>query len=112
LTDRGTSFGYNYLVTDLRAVPIMQRTGYPVCFDATHSQQIPGGHGASSGGTREFVATLARAAVAAGADAIFCEVHETPAESKVDPDTHLAVDELERLLEELVAIRRAMAMRA
>ncbi len=108
LTDRGTSFGYNALVSDLRGIPIMQRTGYPVCFDATHSQQVPGGHGGSSGGQREFIAPLARAAVAAGADAVFCEVHETPAESKVDPDTHLAVDEMIALLEDLVAIKRVV----
>ncbi|HVY60160.1 MAG TPA: 3-deoxy-8-phosphooctulonate synthase [Planctomycetota bacterium] len=108
LTDRGTSFGYNTLVNDMRGISIMQRTGYPVCFDATHSVQVPGGHGTSSGGQREFVAPLARAAVAAGADAVFCEVHENPAESLVDPDTHLEVGAMIALLEDLVAIQGAL----
>jgi 2-dehydro-3-deoxyphosphooctonate aldolase (KDO 8-P synthase) len=108
LTDRGTSFGYNTLVNDMRAVPIMQGTGYPVCFDATHSVQIPGGHGTSSGGQREFVAPLARAAVAAGADGVFFEVHEDPKSSKVDPDTHLTLEELDAVLNELVAIKQVL----
>lgn len=106
LTERGTSFGYRMLVNDLRAIPMMQETGYPVCYDATHSQQIPAGHGASSGGMRDMIAPMARAAVAAGADACFFEIHEDPASSKVDPDTHLAIEDLERLLPVLVEIKR------
>lgn len=106
LTERGTSFGYRMLVSDLRSIPIMQQTGFPVCYDATHSQQIPAGHGRSSGGMREMIAPMARAAVAAGADGVFFEIHEDPAASKVDPDTHLEVSELERLLEALVAIKK------
>jgi 2-dehydro-3-deoxyphosphooctonate aldolase (KDO 8-P synthase) len=111
LCDRGTSFGYNTLVSDLRGIPIMQRTGYPVVYDATHSQQSPGGRGGSSGGDRDMIAPLARAAVAAGADGVFFEVHEDPATSLVDPDTHLEVGDLERLLAQLVAIKRVVAPR-
>jgi 2-dehydro-3-deoxyphosphooctonate aldolase (KDO 8-P synthase) len=106
LTERGTTFGYRMLVNDLRAIPIMQETGYPVCYDATHSQQIPAGHGSASGGLRDMIAPMARAAVAAGADAVFFEIHEDPATSKVDPDTHLAIEDLERLLPVLVEIKR------
>jgi len=109
LTDRGTSFGYNALVSDMRAIPIMQGTGYPACYDATHSQQVPGGHGTSSGGNRDMIAPMSRAAVAAGADACFFEVHEDPASSLVDPDTHLEIGELERLLAQLVEIKRIVA---
>jgi 2-dehydro-3-deoxyphosphooctonate aldolase (KDO 8-P synthase) len=107
LTERGTTFGYRMLVNDLRAIPIMQASGYPVCYDATHSQQIPAGRGGSSGGVREMIGPMARAAVAAGADGCFFEVHEDPASSKVDPDTHLPIDALEPLLVQLVAIKRA-----
>ncbi len=109
LTDRGTSFGYNMLVTDLRAIPIMQRTGYPVCYDASHAQQLPSGHGGRSGGMGEMIPIMARAAVAAGVDGLFFECHEDPAQAPVDRDTHIALDALEALLEELVRIRAAMA---
>ena len=78
LTDRGVTFGYNNLVVDMRAVPIMKETGYPVVFDATHSVQLPGGEGTSSGGERQYAPTLAKAAIAAGADALFLEVHPNP----------------------------------
>ena len=78
LTERGASFGYNNLVVDMRSFPVMRSFGYPVVFDATHSVQIPGGQGTSSGGQREFVETLSRAAVATGIDGIFMEVHESP----------------------------------
>ena len=78
LTDRGVTFGYNNLVVDMRAIPIMKETGYPVVFDATHSVQLPGGEGTSSGGERQYAPTLAKAAIAAGADALFLEVHPNP----------------------------------
>ena len=84
LTDRGVTFGYNNLVSDMRAIPIMQKIGYPVVFDATHSVQLPGGAGESSSGEREFVETLAKSAVAAGVDALFFEVHPDPDNAKCD----------------------------
>ncbi len=111
LTDRGTSFGYHMLVSDLRGIRQMQETGYPVCYDASHSQQMPSGHGGRSGGMGEMIAPMSRAAVAAGADAVFFEVHPNPPESKVDPDTHLPLADLEPLLEDLIAIRRIVAAR-
>src|SRR5207244_7376521 len=79
LTERGTSFGYQNLVVDMRSFPILQRTGYPVVFDVTHSVQIPGGQGRSSGGQPEFIEPLARAGVAAGVDGIFLEIRDNPA---------------------------------
>ncbi|MHC4391660.1 MAG: 3-deoxy-8-phosphooctulonate synthase [Planctomycetota bacterium] len=112
LTDRGTSFGYNMLVSDLRGLRIMQETGYPVCYDASHSQQLPSGHGGSSGGMGEMIGPMARAAVAAGADAVFFEVHPEPPKSKVDPDTHLPLADLPSLLEALIAIKRVVAASA
>ena len=78
LTDRGTSFGYNNLVTDFRSIPIMQEFGYPVVFDATHSVQMPGSNGDSTGGDRRFVPLLAKSAMAAGADVLFFEIHPDP----------------------------------
>ncbi len=101
LTDRGTSFGYNNLVSDMRAIPIMRQFGFPVCFDASHSVQLPGGLGTSSGGQREFIPTLAKAAVAAGCDAIFIEAHENPAQAKSDAATVMPYDALEKLLRQL-----------
>jgi 2-dehydro-3-deoxyphosphooctonate aldolase (KDO 8-P synthase) len=101
LTDRGTSFGYNNLVSDMRAIPIMRQFGFPVCFDASHSVQLPGGLGSSSGGQREFIPTLAKAAVAAGCDAIFIEAHENPAQAKSDAATVMPYDALEKLLKQL-----------
>ncbi len=101
LTERGASFGYNNLVTDMRALPIMRSFGYPVVFDATHSVQLPGGMGAASGGQREFVAPLARAAVAAGIDALFMEVHEDPDRALCDGPNSVALDDIKSLLTKL-----------
>ncbi len=98
LTDRGASFGYNNLVSDMRSIPIMQRFGFPVCFDASHSVQLPGGLGTSSGGQREFIPTLTLAAVAAGANCLFIESHPDPASAKSDRETVLPFDALEALL--------------
>lgn len=97
LTDRGVSFGYNNLVVDMRAIPIMQETGYPVVFDATHSVQLPGGAGECSGGERKYVATLAKAAIAAGADALFFEVHPNPDKALCDGPNMLYLDKTEDL---------------
>ena len=97
LTDRGCSFGYNNLVVDFRAVPIMQSFGYPVVFDATHSVQLPGANGTSSGGDRRFVPTLAKAAVAAGANALFFEVHPEPDKAKCDGPNMIPLDKAEEL---------------
>ena len=82
LTDRGTTFGYNNLVCDMRAIPIMQKLGVPVCFDATHAVQLPGAQGDSSGGEREFIPVLAKAALAAGANCLYMEAHPDPAKAK------------------------------
>jgi len=105
LTDRGASFGYNRLVSDMTAIPIMQQSGCPVLFDATHSVQTPGGEKTHSGGDREMVPFLARAAVAAGADGVFIEVHPTPEKARSDAATQLPLAQLERLLTILVDIR-------
>lgn len=98
LTDRGTSFGYNNLVSDFRSIPIMQGFGFPVCFDASHSVQLPGGLGTASGGQREFIPTLAKCAVAAGCNALFIEAHPDPAKAKSDAATVLPFEELKTLL--------------
>jgi 2-dehydro-3-deoxyphosphooctonate aldolase (KDO 8-P synthase) len=98
LIDRGVTFGYNNLVSDMRAIPIMQKSGVPVCFDATHSVQLPGGNGVSSGGQREFIPTLAKAAIAAGADCLFMESHPDPDNAKSDRDSVLAFKDLPELL--------------
>jgi 2-dehydro-3-deoxyphosphooctonate aldolase (KDO 8-P synthase) len=108
LTERGTMFGYNNLVVDFRGIKIMQDMGYPVIFDATHSIQLPGGAGKSSGGQREFAPILARAAVAAGVDGIFMEVHPEPDRALCDGPNSLKLDTLEELLLQLIAIRKAM----
>jgi len=108
LTDRGTSFGYNNLVSDMRAIPIMQGLGYPVCYDATHSVQLPGGRGSSSGGQREFVETLAKASIAAGADCLFLEAHPNPKEAMSDRESQVPFDELEALLVKLLRISEAV----
>ena len=108
VTERGSSFGYNNLVADLRSLPLLAATGCPVVFDATHSVQRPGGQGTASGGDREFVAPLARAAVAAGVDAIFMEVHEDPDRALSDGPTSVPLTALPALLRELVAIDRAL----
>ncbi len=104
LCDRGASFGYNTLVSDMRALPIMARTGYPVMFDATHSVQAPGGHGDSSGGDRDFAPVLARAAVAVGVAAVFAEAHDDPANAPSDGAIMLPLDWIAPLLAKLVAI--------
>jgi 2-dehydro-3-deoxyphosphooctonate aldolase (KDO 8-P synthase) len=97
LTERGTFFGYNNLVVDFRSIPRMKRFGFPVVFDATHSVQLPGGSGSSSGGNREFVPDLAKAAVAAGADGIFMEVHPDPDSALCDGPNSLPLDEIKPL---------------
>ncbi len=104
LTERGTTFGYNNLVTDFRSLAIMRATGYPVVFDATHSVQQPGGLGNASGGKREYVPLLARCAVAAGCDAIFMEVHKNPEKALSDGPNMLPLKQLEGVLKELKAI--------
>ena len=104
LTERGASFGYNMLVSDFRALPIMAKTGYPVVFDATHSVQLPGGQGGSSGGQAEFVPPLSRAAVAVGVAAVFIETHEEPSRSPSDGPNMVRLDEMEGLLRRLKAI--------
>ncbi len=105
LTERGASFGYNTLVSDMRALPIMAReTGLPVVFDATHSVQQPGGQGTSSGGQREFVETLARAAVAVGVAAVFIETHEDPDNAPSDGPNMVPLDRFEELMRRLMAI--------
>ncbi len=101
LTERGVSFGYNTLVSDMRALPIMAKTGCPVVFDATHSVQQPGGLGGASGGQREFVETLASAAVAVGIAALFTEVHQDPDNAPSDGPCMLRLDGLEKLLTKL-----------
>jgi 2-dehydro-3-deoxyphosphooctonate aldolase (KDO 8-P synthase) len=98
LTDRGATFGYNNLVSDMRAVPIMQSLGVPVCFDATHSVQLPGGQGDSSGGQREFIPVLAKAAIAAGANCLFIESHPDPKNAKSDAASVMDFKELPELL--------------
>jgi len=108
LCDRGTSFGYNMLVSDMRALPIMAQTGYPVIFDATHSVQLPGGQGTSSGGQRQFVAPLARAAVAVGVAGLFVEVHEDPDTAPSDGPNMIPLNELPHLLKTLHVIDAAI----
>ena len=92
ITERGASFGYNNLVVDFRAFPIMRSFGYPVIFDVTHSLQLPGGHGSSSGGQREFAEPLARAAVAVGVDGLFFEVHPEPEKALCDGPNMIKLD--------------------
>jgi len=106
VTERGSSFGYNTLVTDMRALPIMAETGCPVIFDATHSVQQPGGQGTSSGGDRRFVPVLARAAVAVGVAGIFIETHENPDRAPSDGPNMLPLKDFEPLMAELMAIDR------
>jgi 2-dehydro-3-deoxyphosphooctonate aldolase (KDO 8-P synthase) len=106
LCERGASFGYNTLVSDMRSLKIMAETGYPVMYDATHSVQQPGGLGTSSGGQREFVAPLARAAVAVGVAAIFIETHETPDLAPSDGPNMVPLDEMPALLKNLVSFDR------
>jgi 2-dehydro-3-deoxyphosphooctonate aldolase (KDO 8-P synthase) len=104
ITERGTMFGYNNLVVDFRGFMIMRQTGYPVIFDATHSVQLPGGAGTSSGGQREYAPILARAAVAAGVDGIFMEVHPDPDQALCDGPNSLKLDTIYDLLSQLKSI--------
>ncbi len=110
LTERGVMFGYNNLVVDFRGIRIMQATGCPVIFDATHSVQLPGGAGSSSGGQREHAPTLARAAVAAGADGVFFEVHPQPDRALCDGPNSLPLDGLRPLFEQLAAIHKIVTI--
>ena len=104
VTERGTSFGYNTLVSDMRSLPIMAKNGYPVIFDATHSVQQPGGQGDKSGGQREFVEYLSRAAVAVGVAGIFMEVHQDPDNAPSDGPNMIPLSYLENLLKQLIEI--------
>jgi 2-dehydro-3-deoxyphosphooctonate aldolase (KDO 8-P synthase) len=109
LTERGTTFGYHDLVVDMRSIPEMKSLGFPVVFDASHSVQKPGGAGAASGGERRFIPVLARAAVAAGADGLFIEVHDDPNQARSDKDNSLSINDLESLCRDL--LRLTMALR-
>ena len=104
ITERGASFGYNTLVSDMRALPIMAKFGYPIVFDATHSVQQPGGMGEKSGGQREFVPYLARAAIAVGVGAVFMETHEDPDNAPSDGPNMVPLSEIKNLLKQLVSI--------
>ncbi len=106
--ERGVSFGYNNLVSDMRSLAVMRETGAPVVFDATHSVQLPGGQGSSSGGQREFVPVLARAAVAAGVSGLFMETHPNPAEALSDGPNAWPLGQMESLLEVLASLDRAV----
>ncbi|MCG6928917.1 MAG: 3-deoxy-8-phosphooctulonate synthase [Desulfofustis sp.] len=108
LVERGACFGYNNLVVDMRSLPVMRSFNCPVIYDATHSVQLPGGAGSSSGGQREFIAPLSRAAVAAGIDGLFMEVHPDPDKALCDGPNSIPLDTVEQLLAQLVAIRAAV----
>ena len=108
LTERGTSFGYNTLVVDFRSLPQLRDLGYPVIFDATHSVQQPGGKGTCSGGEREFVAPLARAAAAVGVDGIFMEVHPDPENALSDGPNMIKLENLEKILKQILSIRESI----
>jgi 2-dehydro-3-deoxyphosphooctonate aldolase (KDO 8-P synthase) len=108
VTERGFSFGYNNLVADMRSLAIMREFGYPVVFDSTHSVQLPGGLGTSSGGQRQFVSCLSRAATAVGIDALFLEVHHQPDDALCDASNMLDLDSLPLLLEQVKAIDRVV----
>jgi 2-dehydro-3-deoxyphosphooctonate aldolase (KDO 8-P synthase) len=109
VTERGTSFGYNRLVSDMTGLPVLKSFGRPVVFDATHSAQQPGGLGIATGGSREMAVLLARAAVAAGADGLFLEVHPEPGKALSDGPNSLALKNVEAVLETCLAIRSAIA---
>ncbi len=108
LTDRGTSFGYNNLVSDMRGIPIMQSYGFPVFFDGTHSVQLPGSMGNATGGQREFVPVLIKSSLAAGANGIYMEAHPSPKEAKSDGACQLSFEQLPQLLEEMARIYDAV----
>ncbi len=109
LTERGTTFGYEDLVVDMRSIPVMQSAGYPVVFDATHSVQVPGGSTGVTGGRPEFIAPLARAAVAAGCDALFIESHPDPPRAKSDAGSQLVLDKLEKIIRDALSVRDALS---
>ncbi|UPG84384.1 3-deoxy-8-phosphooctulonate synthase [Luteibacter aegosomatis] len=109
--ERGASFGYNNLVSDMRSLSVMRETGCPVVFDATHSVQLPGGQGTSSGGQREFVPVLARAAIAVGVSGLFAETHPNPAEALSDGPNAWPLDQMEELLETLMELDQAVKHR-
>ena len=109
LTERGTSFGYNNLVVDMRSIAVMKNLGFPVVFDATHSVQLPGGQGDCSGGQREFVGHLSRAAVAAGADGVFMEVHPDPDHALCDGPNSMPLADLKPLLARIKKIHKLVA---
>ncbi|WP_417914330.1 3-deoxy-8-phosphooctulonate synthase [Candidatus Electronema sp. JM] len=108
LTERGSCFGYNNLVVDMRSLPVMRSFGCPVIFDATHSVQLPGGMGGSSGGQRKFIPTLTRAAMAAGVDGLFMEVHPDPDKALCDGANSIPLDKVEPLLRQLLEIRKTV----
>ncbi|UCD37120.1 MAG: 3-deoxy-8-phosphooctulonate synthase [Fidelibacterota bacterium] len=107
VTERGSSFGYHNLVSDLRSIPIIQELGVPVIFDATHSAQLPGEQGDQTGGLRQYIPTVARAAVAAGCDGLFIEVHDQPEHALSDAATQWPFERFESLMHEVLAIRKA-----
>ena len=109
LTERGASFGYNNLVVDMRSLPVMRSLGCPVIYDATHSVQLPGGLGGRSGGQREFIPPLTRAAMAAGIDGLFMEVHPDPSKALCDGPNCWPLDQVEELLEQLLTVREAVS---
>ncbi len=109
LTERGSSFGYNTLIVDYTSLPTMRSYGVPVCFDATHSLQLPGGAGSSSGGRREFVPQVVRAAAAVGMDALFMEVHPNPTKGLSDASTMYPLDQMRDLLTQVLAIQAALS---
>jgi 2-dehydro-3-deoxyphosphooctonate aldolase (KDO 8-P synthase) len=108
ITERGTSFGYNNLIVDFRGFPVMRSFGYPVIFDVTHSLQLPGARGNSSGGEREFAEPLARAAVAVGVDGLFMEVHPEPEKSLCDGSNMVRLDDLEKMMRTITAINKLL----
>ena len=108
LTDRGTQFGYNNLIADMRSIPIMQKFGKPIIFDATHSAQLPGGDGKTTAGMREMIPTLAKAAVASGCNGIFMEVHDNVNKAKSDATTQWPLEDLESLLMQLKSINESL----
>jgi 2-dehydro-3-deoxyphosphooctonate aldolase (KDO 8-P synthase) len=108
LTERGTSFGYNNLVFDIRSIPIMQNFGFPVVVDATHSVQKPGGLGGSSGGNAEFIPHIAKAGISAGADGLFLEVHDNPSQALSDGSNSFILNDLTLFLDELLRIKKAI----
>ncbi len=108
LTDRGTTFGYNNLVSDMRSIPIMQEYGFPVCFDASHSTQMPGGLGTTSGGQSKYIPILAKSAVVSGCNLLFIESHPNPAKAKSDSATVMAFEDLQLLLKDIEKLSNAL----